>query len=419
VCERCNVVVVSIDTLRADHVGAYGYGRPTTPNLDSLAAGAVLFENAISQSSWTRPAHMSIFTGLHPAEHGYVGLIDRGRLDASVPTLASVLRANGYHTIAFTGGVNVAAVYGFDNGFDLYRSNGKSFRDNLEETRYWLTNEAEEPFFLFWHGYDAHTPYTNDPIDRDALGLPAKPRRLGLRRTCRDPGGAGRIGKVVDEYDAAIHRADRYLGKLVSELSRRALLESTVIVVLSDHGEEFLDHGGCLHLNTLYREVLHVPLVIRSPGLEARRVPDLVPASISIGRTILDLVGVRDDTLPGVSLAGVAAGGAAPSGPVVSETLRRPTRTRGRGHVRALTLPSEKLVDWSTLGKREWFDSTSDLRESAPLTSGPRVQRAADMLARWVATHPLRATGARSGPDESAERDREMERELRSLGYLE
>ncbi len=422
VCDRCNVVIVSIDTLRADHVGAYGYERPTTPHLDTLAEDGVLFENAVSQSSWTRPAHMSIFTGLYPSEHGYVGLSDNARLGEDTLTLARVFREQGYTTVAFTGGVNVSAFYGFDRGFDLYRSNGRAFRANLEETRYWLAEEATEPFFLFWHGYDAHSPYTSDAIDRAALELPAMRPHLRLRHICRDEGPKRRIQRVIRQYDAAIHHADRYLGKLLAELDRLSLLDRTVVVVLSDHGEEFLDHGACLHINTLYHEVLRVPLVIHAPGLEPRRIPDLVPASVSIGRTVLDLVGLAARGFPGVSLAGLATG--AKIGPfhVVSETRRQISQTRGHGHVRSLTTPEGKLIDWITLGKKEWFDLRRDSRELAPRTSGNELIKAAAELAAWVKDHPRRDVAGRVGetpPAPSAQQARELERELRSLGYVE
>lgn len=421
-CASCNVVLVSIDTLRADHVGAYGYDRPTTPHLDTLASSGVVFENAISQSSWTRPAHMSMFTGLHPHEHGFVGLSDRHRLEGSTPTLASELREHGYATVAFTGGVNVAATYGFDVGFDLFRSNGRNFRDNLEETRYWLDEQATEPFFLFWHGYDAHTPYKNDPVDRTALGLPATRKRQALGRTCRRKNSGQGIRTVIDEYDAAVHHADRYLGKLLSELRSRDLLERTIVIVLSDHGEEFLDHDACFHLNTLYREVLHVPLVVSAPGLQARRVPALVPGSVSIANTILDLVGVERRRLPGPSLVGAITGGAVDEHVVVSETRHSQESRAGRGHLRSLTLPHEKLIDWITLERREWFDLERDPGELEPRTSGQPLRRAVDRLARWIDEHPGRQKDAPSATSDSAERrkrDAEIERDLRSLGYLD
>jgi len=418
-CPDCNVVLISIDTVRADHVGAYGYARATTPRIDALAAGGVLFENAISQSSWTRPAHMSIMTGLYPSEHGYVALADRNRLPDDVPTLAKVLAGRGWTTVAFTGGVNVAAIYGFDQGFATFRSNGKNFRDNLEETRYWLEHERKGKFFLFFHGYDAHTPYTTDAIDRRDLALPATKPRHKFHRVCRHhhaPGSA--IQRYVDEYDGAIHHADRYVGKLVDELNRLGLLEKTILVITSDHGEEFLEHGGCFHLNTLYREVLHVPLIIVAPGLAPARVGATVPASVTIAPTILEMVGIRDSAIPALSLLPLALGGDPPLAVAVSETSRRSGKGRGRGHIRSLTHPNEKLIDWITEGHREYFDTKADAAEGHPISDDERTRPLGEEITAWFADHPLKVKANEENEERRKELDR-TEQQLRSLGYVD
>jgi len=415
-CSGCNIVLISADTLRADHVGAYGYPRPVTPNIDRLAAGGVLFENAVSQSSWTRPAHLSMMTGLYPSEHGVIALRDRQRLPANVPTLASVLAEHGYRTAAFTGGVNVSAVFGFDRGFEEYRSNGKNFRDNLEDTRYWLDQHAGARFFLFWHGYDPHTPYLTDPVDREALGLPDQPPRKGLRKACASHAAEHRIRNYVAEYDGAIHRADRYVGKLLAELDRRGLRERTLIVFTSDHGEEFVEHGGCFHLNTLYEEVLRVPLIVSAPGLTPRRVRALVPASVSIAPTILELVGITNHPLPGPSIAPAVVGIDVDDQPVVSETMRSTVFDKGRGHLRSLRTGTIKLIDWITLGRRELFDLSADPSEHRPIVDGSALHQAAELLDRWVAQHPRVVGHAEESIPE--DQQREIDEQMKSLGYL-
>ncbi len=425
-CPDCSIVLISLDTLRADHVGAYGYSRKTTPNIDALAARGVVFENAISQSSWTRPAHLSMFTGLYPAEHGVVGLSDRRRLDDATPTLARVLAANGYTTAAFTGGVNVSRVFGFDQGFAEFRSNGRYFRDNLEETRYWLDQHRGEKFFLFWHGYDAHTPYPGEAMDRTALDVAERPPRVGLRRVCKREDAPKRIARFVDEYDSGVRRGDRYVGKLLAELARHGLLEKTILVFTSDHGEEFLEHRGCFHVNTLYREVLHVPLVIVAPGLPARRIPDLVPASVSIGATILDLAGIQRHELPGPSLVGALVGGEVPVREVVSETRRAIETGRGHGHVRSVTTAGEKLIHWITLDRYERYDVRSDPAEGFPRATGNEVDRLTAVLSDWERRHGARqgvtvATEAAAAGErkQAGSRQDEIDQQLRSLGYLE
>lgn len=419
-CRDCNVVLISVDTLRADHVGTYGYSRPTTPNIDALAARAVVFDDAIAQSSWTRAAHMSIFTGLHPREHGYVALADRERLPEGVPTLASVLRHHGYATVGFVGGVNVAAAYGFDQGFDSYRSSGRMFRDNFEEARYWLGENSSKRFFLFLHGYEAHTPYSSDPSDRIALGLPRDSRTKGLRAVCKKGEDPAAILPFIDAYDSAIHRADRYVGKLLAELDRLGLRERTVVVLLSDHGEEFLEHGGCFHISTLYHEVLQVPLMIAAPGLGVRRVAETVSASVTIAPTIMELLGITGHPFGGPSLAAAALGGAVPEQQIVSET-ERSEKAEGFGHLRALTTGGEKLVDWITGDRREYFDLRADPAERRTVENPARVETLRTELARWTQSHPPKITPRRSASEEdpgSAE-TKKLEEELRSLGYLQ
>jgi arylsulfatase A-like enzyme len=455
VCADCNVVLISVDTLRADHVGAYGYARPTTPNIDALARRGVLFENAVSQSSWTRPAHMSIFTGLHPREHGFLAVRDARRLEPEVPTIASVLAANGWKTAGWSGGVNMAASFGFGQGFELYRNNGRSFRDNLEDARFWLDRNAGSKFFLFFHGYDAHTPYAGDEIDRRALGLGTRPRAQ-FRRACRKHRPSPLLDRFVDEYDAAIHRADRYVGKLVADLEKRGVMDRTILVLLSDHGEEFAEHGRCFHLATLHREVLHVPLLVVAPGLAPRRVPDLVSASVTIAPTLMELVGIAPHRFPGPSLAVAAAGGRSPERSVFSET-EKARGTGGDGAVRSLTAEDRKLIDWPTLGRSSLFDLGSDLAEKRPLDEKTRRDDLLRELGDWMDAHPARfperrrlktaaekqAAGA-AGPreparpgdrtgeggdetgkpeDEADEPDdeaiRRREQQLRSLGYAE
>jgi arylsulfatase A-like enzyme len=364
-CPDCNVVLISVDTLRADHVGAYGYDRPVTPNIDALARRGVLFENAISQSSWTRPAHMSIFTGLYPREHGFVAIRDMRALEPGVPTIASVLGEHGWATAAYTGGINMSASFGFGNGFDVYRHNGRSFRDNFEDARFWLDRNQQKKFFVFFHGYDAHTPYRGDTIDRRALGLGRTPR-VSLKQACQKRRPSKKMTEHVNEYDAAVRRADRYVGKFLAELEQRGLMDRTIVVLLSDHGEEFLEHGRCFHIATLHREVLHVPLVVAAPGYSPRRVPELVPASVSIAATVMDMVGIPSHPFPGPSLAGAAAGHGAEAADVFSETEKaRPNG--GDGPVRSLTRESTKVIAFAATGKAALYDVRRDPGEQRPL----------------------------------------------------
>jgi arylsulfatase A-like enzyme len=340
--------------------------------------------------------------------------------------------------------VNLAAHYGFDRGFDVFRTNGRNFRDNLEDIRWWLDHETAPEkgrFFLFLHGYDAHTPYQTDPIDRRDMALPEKPPEASLGETCRAGGDRSRVAPFVREYDGAIHRADRYVGKLLAELETRGLTRNTIVVLLSDHGEEFLEHDRCFHVATVHREVLHVPLFVSAPGLMPRRVKEPVSASVTIAPTILELAGIRDHPFREPSLAGAAAGGPVPDSPIVSETERN-APNKGDGNVRSLTTAGAKLIQWTTQARLSLYDAATDEAEQSPVYDAAKIASLQARLDDWARTHepkgPSRrkAGGPRSSAqagkhasgdedeDDPAERERqrqlrESEKELRSLGYTD
>jgi choline-sulfatase len=418
-CPGCNVVLVSMDTLRSDHLGAYGYDRPVTPAIDRLAARSVVFADAIGQSSWTRPAHFSMFTGLYPSEHGVVAMAGRSRLPAGVVTLAGVLSAHGWATAGFTGGANVSAHFGFDDGFDVYETRGKRMLDNLEPALDWLERHVDQRFFLFFHGLDAHRPYVSEPVDRRALGLPepepeSDARSAAWRGVCRADGERD-PGPLVDAYDAAAHRGDRALGVLLDALRESAAASRTVVIVTSDHGEELVDHGGCFHIRTLYREIVQVPLIVHVPNVDARVVAGVVPASVSVAPTVLDLLGVNRSGIPGPTIADILAGAEPGFGLVVSETASRFQPYRDSGLARSLTTDDEKLVHWVDAGRVEYFDLRSDPLEQNRLLVGPRLGELARSLESFVARHSRISHGS----EDSRPLPGRLRRELKRLGYSE
>ena len=303
-CPDCNVVLISMDTVRADHLGAYGYDRETSPNVDRFAERATVFENAISQSAWTLPAHGSMMTGLYPSRLG-VSHYPAKRGLPKVRMLADSFHAAGYATGAFTGGGFVAAHFGFARGFDVYTSDGRRFEHNIDEAIDWLKQHQQRRFFLFLHGYDAHRPYFSLPEDKAALGIPGK-RPAERRGYCLKVGREkpNDLDVVLKYYDASIRHGDRSVGQFLNALTALGLADRTVVLITSDHGEEFYEHGHCDHVRFLYREVVNVPLLLRVPGHDsvAKRIPDVVPASISIAGTLLELVGVDASDFPGASL---------------------------------------------------------------------------------------------------------------------
>jgi arylsulfatase A-like enzyme len=412
-CPGCNVVVISMDTLRADHVGAYGYTRPTTPNVDRLAEDSLVFERAISQSAWTRPAHISMFTGLYPAEHGVVAMFGPGKMPPGAPTLAESLKAAGYATAAFTGGANMDAFFGYDRGFDVYRTLGKRMFDNLDATLQWLDRPRTGPFFLFFHGFDPHRPYVSEPVDRAALGLPPRPA-AGWPKLCKDGTPPEDLAPYLGNYDASIHRGDRAVGKLLDALRDRGLAERTIVLFTSDHGEEFFEHGHCFHIYTLYREIVEVPLIVHIPGVPARRIATPVPASVAVAPTILDLVGAPRRGVVGPSLAATVAGTEQTLGPVVSETGSRWKPGREFGHVQALTRDSDKLVHWIDRERLEYYDLESDPAERIPRRDGDGLRTTSRLLREWALAHPPVHRRGSEAPT-----PRTLKRQLRKLGYVD
>jgi arylsulfatase A-like enzyme len=343
--ENVNVVLVSIDTLRADRLNSYGYKkRKTSPNLDTLAREGILFENFITAAPWTTPAHLSLLTSLHPSAHGvvepfgqmYRSLFDGGdflSLAESRVTLAEVLKAEGFRTVAFTAGGPLDPKLGFGQGFEEYTTSMYKLQEqNMGEMFAWLEKNRESRFFLLWHHFEVHAPYLNADFVDDVLPpdaarwLQAETRALSRVPPERLwPGGAQyqriRQETVLKQHDlftrdvcdalytSGVLSADRWLGRLVEVLRDTGLYEKTMIVVTSDHGEQMGERGGGdiynVHGHKVFEEMIRVPLVIRLPNQAAAgtRVPQ-VTRTIDIMPTVLDYLGIEpaNDEMHGESL---------------------------------------------------------------------------------------------------------------------
>jgi len=289
-----NVIIVSIDPLRQDHLGIYGYRRNTTPNIDDFAKKCAIFTNAYSQAPWTTPAHMSLFTSLYPSFHG----VDQPmsdtmrRLGKDKKTLAEYLKEERYLTAAFTGSGSISGQWGFSRGFDIY---DETSSDEVEpkgcdisviynKAVDWIKTNKSENFFLFFHTYNTHTPY-NDRyfVDKEKIRKNAKNEYL----------------KAL--YDGDIRTTDSYLGNLITVLKNEGLLKNTVVILISDHGEDFSEHYPFEmtkgHGHSLYEELLRIPLIIYHPLFHGKasfidknvRLIDIMP-------TILDILGL---SIPG------------------------------------------------------------------------------------------------------------------------
>jgi arylsulfatase A-like enzyme len=368
-CEGCNIVLISFDTVRADHLGTYGYARPTSPHVDALASRSTVFERAISQAPWTLPAHGSMFSGLYPSRLGVLKYPATRALPDKNPVLAELLRAQGYATAGFTGGGFVSGHYGFDRGFDIYESDGRRFEHNIDATIDWIEEHKKGKFFLFFHGYDAHRPYYSKPDDKLAMEL-GKDAEDDQGRFCLSDDRArpddARLEKIIRYYDASIRHGDRAIGVLLETLERMKLMDDTVILLTSDHGEEFFEHGNCDHVRFVYEESVHVPYMVYVPKAEGRRIDGIVPASISVTRTLLDLVGI-EHAMPGVSLVPLLQGRHKGFPVVYSEAESTAGVLGSRGATMSMTKDKLKLISYTDEGTDEAYDLEEDPTEQTIL----------------------------------------------------
>jgi len=308
-----NILLISIDTLRADHLGCYGYPRGTSPHIDSLAQRGVVFTNTTAQANWTLPSHMSLMTSQAPAVHGVQ--TTGQKLARAKTTVAEVLKNAGYRTIGITGGYNVDERFGFAQGFDDYHADKLEHLTSEEKIRYGqgvrladtlphiletLRAKDDAPLFLFVHAWDTHAPYMPH---EDLIGDYSQDYRGDLEMITHEYIAAVNRGeravsaedadRIRALYDNEIRYVDRFLGTIFDELDKRQLRDNTIVALTSDHGDELMEHGLLNHGVALYQPEVHVPLIITYEGtLPAGLRVDSITRSIDIAPTILELAGV-------------------------------------------------------------------------------------------------------------------------------
>lgn len=388
---RPNVLLISIDTLRADHLGAYGYARPTSPNIDALGNRGVVFSQALSTSSWTLPAHASLLTGRTPSAHG---LQDDGlKLAADVPTLAAALQDAGYHTVAVVSQIYVSAAFGLERGFAHYDDSLiEGGRTNpiaaqvVKRVLKRLSGPTPEPFFAFVHFFDPHWPYTPPPSYAERFADPGYdgPVDGSVRSLAPFFFESGSMPEedrahAIALYDAEIAYVDAQVGRLLDGLEKRGQLENTVVILTSDHGEEFKEHGRLGHGRTLYAEQLHVPLIISGhPGLGSGIRRDDVVSIVDVAPTVTELAGVAG--LEGVSGHSLVDGEARDTHPVIAESIRFGTP------MRALRSGPFKLIRVPSQGVEDFYDLRRDPGEHAPLAEDPSGRGLASAMDAYSST---------------------------------
>ncbi|MFN2401818.1 MAG: sulfatase [Candidatus Binatia bacterium] len=440
-----NVLLIVVDTLRADHLGCYGYAKPTSPRLDALALRATRFDGARATSSWTLPSVASLLTGLYPAVHG------AERSDSVLPdglgTLATDLDAAGYETAAFS--ANPAFVtprqglaHGFER-FDVLRGAeaekgtpgavpaDASFRSWVLEANAetvtsaaldWLgaRNEASRPFLLYLHYFDPHAAYTPPEEYARRFGVEPGERLAGeeqWRHLLADEAPDADVMKVlVSLYDAEIAATDAAVGRLLDGLPA-PLRESTIVVVTSDHGEEFGDHGGVQHGRTLHDELLRVPLLIAGPQIPAGKVVTTPVSLAGLRATLADLLAVRLPADSGAEASFEPAMRREPDAPApVFADLEKRFEADRQLHRRAMVEGNWKLLV-DPARSASLFDVATDPGEkNAVLAEAARTERMlADVFDRDVKAVSRRALA----PPRRVILDPAKREQLKALGYLQ
>ena len=456
---HANVVLLSVDTWRADHLSLYGYGRATTPGLEQLATDAIVFDRAFSAAPQTAPSHMSMLTGVPPLVHGVVNPdATKGlrTLAPSIHTLAETFKAHGYRTAGFTASGNVRRLFGFARGFDQFHEdrvggmNGNGpYSLDPQGVTWWLAQARTrpEPFFLFLHTYVPHTPYLPPPpydtrYDPDYRGAIPSNRAAFFRQLPATRGpievsaffeffrhvdkqSPADIRHLIALYDGECNAADDAIVAIRRAIADAGVADRTIFILTSDHGEEFLEHGALIHPGELWDELLHVPLVVTTPAGrgDGRHIAAPV-GGLDIVPTILDLVGLPPDPQAlGRSLVPLMQSdptwtdrpvlseflGGAASAPQVPEAMQslRSLRTGRHKLIRRFGAhPSDELYDLE-VDPGEHRNVVDDPNAASVLA---RLRTTSDTIDRMEAS--LRAPGTEVPLSESTLS------ELRALGYV-
>ena len=455
-----NVIVVLIDTLRADHLSCYGYERPTSPAIDRFATEGVLFERAFSQSTWTKPATASLFTGRYPSQHQ--AYLEKARLSDTELLLPEAFDQLGYRTAVFSGNPWITPDYGFDQGVDDFYSvyderfarvtlfmmtlkrvsnlidGGRSYnrvkmlvqgelstteRDTRlnQEIDRWLDEHGRRPFFMHVQYMSPHHPYDPPPpFDRFVPDPSLEPVTYYPRKSYfffeeGEEISEAQRADMVARYDGDILFVDAVFDDLIANLRSRDLLDRTVVVLTSDHGEEFFDHRNWGHGQSVYNELTHVPLIVRYPErFPAGRRVDAPVMLVDVMPTVLDLAGASTpEGLAGRSLlALVAPRGTPEPREAYSELLYR------YGQAQALVQGDAKLVRMTKgeQSRTELYALDEDFRERHDLAEQAAARRALEARLAAVESWTREHQGAAAA---EVEIDAEMANRLKALGYLQ
>ena len=415
-----NVLLISLDTLRADHLSCYGYFRETSPFIDDLASRGVRFPNAIVNTHGTPPSHATMLSSLYQETHR-VGQNDavepeiKNQVPGAIRMLPEILKEEGYWTVGVSDGVWISNKMGFGQGFDILDDQDWAGVASRAEKLVELigSHEGERPIFAFLHTYEIHSPYFPPEEYKNIYGtydsdFVPNSRSLidgfkdGLKLNEED------LRLVNAAYDAEIKYTDDTLRKMFESLEETGFLDNCLIIVTSDHGEALGEKGHLFHPATLYKELINVPMIILGPSVPKGEVDERLSSTIDIVPTILRYLGLEVETqMEGADLLGSKAGPG--SGQIVHTQyagVRYGVRTRDL-----------MFIDNVDVGSVELYDLAKDPYETVNLApqSPDRVKRFRDLVGGWK----QRQTGRISEPDRDVKFSEEQMEKLKSLGYVQ
>jgi arylsulfatase A-like enzyme len=428
------VLLIILDTVRVDRLGCYGSDMGLTPEIDAFAESAVRFERAFSQAPWTLPSVATLYTSQYPVQHGAGGRYGKfEKLSPELPTIAEVFRDAGYDTAAIINVLFMTETFGMTRGFLHVDAEGpdsnegaRPATETTDAALAWLDRKRERPFFMLVHYFDPHLVYDPpqpfrerfaDPQDRQSTDILFGTRRemIALRSGAIDL-PRDLMGRLERLYNAEIAYMDSQVGRLLDGLRERGLDERTVVVICSDHGEEFLEHGGFEHGHALYDELLHVPLLIRTPDaiaedstLKGKSVRSTVRL-IDVAPTMCELAGVEPaSTFFGESLAPLLSG----AQPVHHTVLSQGNMWGPSGEAWRDT--PYKIIREPSVSRTQLFDIESD-----PLEKNDLCERMSEVCRRMVSDLDviLQLLASRVGLGGPPDLTTEQYERLQSLGYI-
>jgi len=442
-----NVLLITLDTVRARVLSSYGNPKPSSPNVDRLASEGIRFTNVFATDHWTLPTHASLLTGEYPSDHHATS--ETNMLPRAADTLPERLRRVGYKTAAFVSNAWVSRRRGFAQGFHSYNESWRGAqtrdthtldRETVRAAKEWLAKTVkrrETPFFMFINLNGAHLPYVPEPLVLIELTTESRPvervkRLKQVKGMWRYLGGTVKLDEfdfqiMREMYEAEVAMVDALVGELVEALRVHELLDDTLIIVTADHGENIGDHGRIDHTLSMHETTLHIPLVMRySPRFAAGTVDDRLVSQVDVAPTILDIAGLaeRYPEMVGRSLVNpdrldrafiIAENDRPINGiDVIGRLAPSFDTTTIDNRVRVLRTNSHKLI-WTTDGDTQLFDIVADPGEENDISESQaelRDQLLAQLI-EWMAERRVE-----EDPEVFESEDRETFKQLKALGYF-